>query len=325
MGQIRTVFAATCAVVLLTAAGAAAQATTADRLTNVTFSGPVAIPGSTLPAGTYQFKLADSPSDRHIVQVFDKDQKLIATLLAVPAERPEERGDPVVTFKETRSDQPPAVRYWFYAGERSGNELVYPKSQALTIAKASGEPVMAMETESSDIEALRKVGVSKVTGNTEPTSTASTTTTKPDTTTTAPTATTTTQPPTTTTTTTPATTAPTTPTTTAPTTPTTTAPTTPTTTATTPTTTAPTTPTTTAPEPRPTTEPTTAPPPPPVTTTPPATAPTVEPNPPATVVGTSGRTASLPKTASQLPAIGLIGLLALAGAFSVRALRRSVM
>jgi len=252
MGRIRTVLAVACAVVLLTAAGASAQ-TTQDRVTNVTFSGPVAIPGKTLPAGTYQFKLFDSPADRHIVQVFGQDQKLIATLLAVPAERPEERGEPVVTFKETRSDQPPAVRYWFYAGERSGNELVYPKSQALTIAQASGEPVMAMETESSDIEALKKADVSKVTGTAEPATTTTTTA-----------------------------------------------------------------PTTTTPQPRPTTEPT--------TTAPPVSAPTAEPTPPAPAapVGTSGRAKALPKTASALPAVGLIGLLALASALGVRAMRKSV-
>jgi hypothetical protein len=259
MGRIRSVLAATCAVLLVTAAGAVAQ-TTQDRVTNVTFSGPVAIPGQTLPAGTYQFKLFDSPADRHIVQVFDQNQKLIATLLAVPAERVEQRGEPVVTFKETRADQPPAVHYWFYAGERSGNELVYPKSQALTIAQASGEPVMATETESSDIEALKKADVSKVTG-----------TAQPDTTTTAP-----------------------------------------------PTTTTTTAPTTTAPQPRPTTEPT--------TTAPPVSAPTAEPAPPAAPapVATSGHAKALPKTASNLPVIGLIGLLALASAFGVRAMRKSV-
>jgi len=39
-------------------------------------------------------------------------------------------------------------------------------------------------------------------------------------------------------------------------------------------------------------------------------------------VGTSGRTESLPSTGSELPMVGLIGLLALAGAFGVRALRQ---
>ena len=81
--------------------------TAADRTTFVTFSGPVSIPGKTLPAGTYTFRLADSPADRHIVQIFDQDQtKLFATLLAVAAERNQAEGDPVMTFRET----PPIAR-----------------------------------------------------------------------------------------------------------------------------------------------------------------------------------------------------------------------
>ena len=46
MGRIRSLVAVACAGVLLTAAGAAAQATTSDRTTNVTFSAPVSIPGA---------------------------------------------------------------------------------------------------------------------------------------------------------------------------------------------------------------------------------------------------------------------------------------
>src|SRR5438105_3269993 len=200
MGRIRSLVIVACSGVLLTAAGAAAQATTSDRTTNVTFSAPVSIPGKTLPAGTYVFKLADSPADRHIVQVFDQNQQLITTLLAIPAERDAESGDPVITFKETRSDQPPAVHFWYYAGERSGNELVYPKNQAMMIAQASGEPVMSMDTESTDINSLKGASISKVRANAEPQSAAPTapaTTAAPAATTTAPTTPTTTTAPTT--------------------------------------------------------------------------------------------------------------------------------
>ena len=48
--------------------------------TVMTFSGPVEIPGvhlkgwGVLPAGTYVFKILDSQSDRHIVQIFNKDE-----------------------------------------------------------------------------------------------------------------------------------------------------------------------------------------------------------------------------------------------------------
>ena len=57
-----------CAAILLSAALAAAQGpANADRSTYVTFSGPVSLPGVTLPAGEYLFRLADSPSNRSIV------------------------------------------------------------------------------------------------------------------------------------------------------------------------------------------------------------------------------------------------------------------
>lgn len=39
-----------------------------DKKTVVTFNEPIQVLGTVLPAGTYVFKLADSQSDRHIVQ-----------------------------------------------------------------------------------------------------------------------------------------------------------------------------------------------------------------------------------------------------------------
>jgi hypothetical protein len=158
---------------LLLGTGAVAQ--TADRTTYVTFSGPVSVPGTTLPAGTYTFRLADSPADRHIVQIFDKEQsKLFATLLAVAAERDQVEGEPLVTFRETPSNRPPALRYWYYAGDKSGNEFVYPKSQAMTIARASGEEVMAIDTDSADIEEMKKGTPARVSANAEPQSSTAT-------------------------------------------------------------------------------------------------------------------------------------------------------
>ena len=56
----------------------AARADEWNRKTTMTFSGPVEIPGvhlkgwSVLPAGTYVFKILNSQSDRHIVQIFNQ-------------------------------------------------------------------------------------------------------------------------------------------------------------------------------------------------------------------------------------------------------------
>jgi hypothetical protein len=52
-----------------------------NKKTILTFSAAVQIPGATLPAGSYVFKLADIPGNRHVVQVFDKDEKKIYTTI----------------------------------------------------------------------------------------------------------------------------------------------------------------------------------------------------------------------------------------------------
>jgi LPXTG-motif cell wall-anchored protein len=158
---------AACAAILLTAGLATAQGpANADRTTYVTFSGPVSLPGVTLPAGEYLFRLADSLSNRNIVQVFDKNRdKIYATILAVPARRPEPTDDAIVTFREMPSDRPPAVHYWYYAGERSGQEFAYPKAEATRIANASGEPVLAVDTDSASIEDMQKGEITRVQPN----------------------------------------------------------------------------------------------------------------------------------------------------------------
>ncbi len=48
-----------------------------DKKTIVTFNESVEIPGQVLPTGTYLFKLANSPSNRHIVQIWNADQNEI--------------------------------------------------------------------------------------------------------------------------------------------------------------------------------------------------------------------------------------------------------
>jgi len=94
-----------------------------NRKTTMTFSGPVEIPGvhlkgwGVLPAGTYVFKILDSQSDRHIVQIFNQDETIIyATILAIPNYRLQSTDKTVLTFRERPSGQPEALRAWFYPG-----------------------------------------------------------------------------------------------------------------------------------------------------------------------------------------------------------------
>jgi len=137
-----------------------AQRTVYNKKTTFTFSAPVEIPGvhlkgySVLPAGTYVFKLVDSQSNRHIVQIQSEDQKTTyATILAIPNVRVKPTGDTVLTFRERPAGEPPALRAWFYPGETWGDEFVYSKKRAKEIAMANSTPVLyneQTETETTD-------------------------------------------------------------------------------------------------------------------------------------------------------------------------------
>jgi MYXO-CTERM domain-containing protein len=127
----------------------AAKADDWNRKTVITFSGPVEIPGvhlvgwGVLPAGTYVFRIMDSQSDRHIVQIFNQDETVIyATILAVPNYRLQSTDKTVITFRERPAGQPEALRAWFYPGRNWGEEFVYPKAKAVELAKATKTPVL---------------------------------------------------------------------------------------------------------------------------------------------------------------------------------------
>ena len=119
-----------------------------DQKTIFTFSGPVEIPGQVLPAGTYVFKLADSSSDRNVVQVFNEDgTHLYGTFLAIPDQRRYPADKPIITFEERAANSPEAVKAWFYPGDDAGHEFVYPKPKAVALAKANNAPVPSMPAE----------------------------------------------------------------------------------------------------------------------------------------------------------------------------------
>jgi hypothetical protein len=119
-----------------------------DQKTVFTFSAPVEIPGQVLLPGTYVFKLADSSSDRNIVQVFNENEShLYGTFLAIPDYRLAPPGKPIITFEERPIGTPEAVRAWFYPGENYGHDFVYPKPKAVALAKASKTPVPSMPEE----------------------------------------------------------------------------------------------------------------------------------------------------------------------------------
>jgi hypothetical protein len=79
-----------------------------DKKTVITINEPVQVPSCcndghvvVLQPGTYVLVLVDSLSDRHIVRVFDKDQKIvITTILAIPNYRLQPTGATTFQFWE---------------------------------------------------------------------------------------------------------------------------------------------------------------------------------------------------------------------------------
>jgi hypothetical protein len=138
-----------CAAILATAFLPSVKADDWNQKTVITFSQPVETPGvhipgwAVLPAGTYVFKLLNSPSDRNIVQIFNQDETMLyATVLAIPNYRLQVTSKTVMTFRETPPGQPDVLRAWFYPGKNFGAEFVYPKERALELAKVTNAPVL---------------------------------------------------------------------------------------------------------------------------------------------------------------------------------------
>lgn len=148
MRQLKVTLGVVCATALLTVAAvpAAAQVDTFNRTTKITFSAPVELPTMTLPAGTYTFRLTDSTSDRHVVQVLDADaSKVITVVRAMPARRAELTDEQVVTFRETAAGTAAPLRFWYYTSDYMGQEFAWPKERALEIARLTGERVLAID------------------------------------------------------------------------------------------------------------------------------------------------------------------------------------
>lgn len=135
-----------------------------NKKTVVTFGQEVEVPGKVLPAGTYTFKLLDSPSDRHIVQIFNADgSQIITTILAINNYRLQPTGETVMKFSERPGDSPDALRAWFYPGDNFGQEFVYPKVRAIQLAQTSKVIVPAVTADTLDDNSIKTVPIVAVT------------------------------------------------------------------------------------------------------------------------------------------------------------------
>jgi pyruvate/2-oxoglutarate dehydrogenase complex dihydrolipoamide acyltransferase (E2) component len=146
MKQFRSFYIAALAVVGVGLIGTSfvpkAHADAWDKKTVVTVNEPIIAGNKVLEPGTYVWKLLDSQSDRHVVQIFDRDQRhLEQTVIAMPNYRLQPSGKSQFSFWETPAGVPKAVRAWFYPGDNFGQEFAYPKKLVAQLASAAPVPL----------------------------------------------------------------------------------------------------------------------------------------------------------------------------------------
>jgi len=169
MKQFKSLAIICCLALVAMAVAIQVKADDFNKKTTITFTEPFEVPGAgaqILPAGTYVFKIMESPNDREIVQIFSADElHLYTTILAIPNLRLKATDKTVLTFGERGAGQPEAIKAWFYPGQQWGQEFVYPKKRAIELAKIVNEPVLAMPIEVTDtmpVETLRTVPLAAV-------------------------------------------------------------------------------------------------------------------------------------------------------------------
>ncbi len=141
------------------------QADTRNKKTQITFHESVEVPGATLSAGTYVFRLMDTRADRHIVLVTNvKGDKTFATILTISDYRHKPTGHTVMTFGESEACGPVTLKSWYFPGDNFGQRFVYPKNKAAEIASACKEPVPEVAQEiPAEAPAMEAAPVKEVT------------------------------------------------------------------------------------------------------------------------------------------------------------------
>jgi len=106
---------------------ASVHATSIAHVNYVTFSAPVALPGVSLPAGTYIFESPLAPSSIDVVRVSSRDRRQVfLTAFTQTVIRPA-RGTwaPQIMLGEIGRGTPPPVKVWYPAGEPIGHAFIY--------------------------------------------------------------------------------------------------------------------------------------------------------------------------------------------------------
>lgn len=117
-------------------AGPSAKFTIADK---------TKIPGATLKAGSYSIRVVDHLSDRLIVRVDAATGNTHSTFIALTNSRiPKPASPGAVNWNKTSGGEE-YLRGWYFPNSNSVVEFVYPKADAVTIAKSNQSKVPAID------------------------------------------------------------------------------------------------------------------------------------------------------------------------------------
>jgi hypothetical protein len=104
-----------------------------NKRTEFQFNAPVEIPGKVLEPGKYVFRIIGGETNRNVVQVFSEDSNgkdtLVDTVMANPDYMLQTPDKPMIHLEERRSGMPEAIESWYYPGDNTGWEFVYPKGR----------------------------------------------------------------------------------------------------------------------------------------------------------------------------------------------------
>ena len=91
----------------------------------LTFSGPVVLPGVALAPGTYIFR---RPAG-NVLQVSNAKHQPYALLMTRPVSRARADGYEIVLGAPLADGSPRRIEAWFAPGESTGQELIYPATR----------------------------------------------------------------------------------------------------------------------------------------------------------------------------------------------------
>lgn len=130
-----------------------------NKRTIITIGEPIQVPGKVLQPGKYVMRLMDSPSNRHVVHIYnEREDQLQTTILAIPNYRLQPTGSTEFQWWETPAGQPKALRAWFYPGDNFGQEFAYPKNEAVAIAATANANVPTTFAQTEAELATARVG-----------------------------------------------------------------------------------------------------------------------------------------------------------------------